>query len=118
VKNILSLSDSVKNEISKRNLKISWSVAGAKKIGENTVAESSFPDEEKKTAAETSFDWNLIFPRKTKNNTSNCPLWWNTGKKYFQTFFCKKIFSIKNCFFYKFIFTHFFETKNSKNIFF
>jgi hypothetical protein len=34
---------------------------------ENTVAEPSFPDgKKKKTVVETSFDWNLIFARKTK----------------------------------------------------
>jgi hypothetical protein len=39
-----------------------------KHFGENAVVGTSFPDEKKKTVAETSFDWNLIFFRKTKNN--------------------------------------------------
>ena len=30
-----------------------------------------FPDENKKTVTETSFDWNLIFPRKTKKKKNN-----------------------------------------------
>ena len=47
-------------------LKFSQQAAGEKNFGKNTVAEPSFPDEKKKTVAETSFDWNLIFPRKTK----------------------------------------------------
>ena len=42
-------------------LKFSQPAAGEKKFGEDTVAEPSFPDQKKKTVAETSFDWNLIF---------------------------------------------------------
>jgi hypothetical protein len=74
----------VKNEISKRNLR--------KKFRGNLIVETSslkfsqpaasktisgkiprFPDEKTKTVAETSFDWNLIFPQNTgkKKNNNN-----------------------------------------------
>ena len=68
----------MKNQISKRKfwgnpvveisfLKFSQPAAGENFFGKNTIAEPSFPDEKKKKLAETSFDWNLIFPQKTKN---------------------------------------------------
>ena len=50
-------------------LKFSQPAAGEKNFGKNTVAEPSFWffwRKKKKTVTETSFDWNLIFPRKTK----------------------------------------------------
>ena len=79
------------NEISKRNLKISQRTAGekfpgkilslrqvfsnlvsplpAKKISRKIPSLSRVFLTKKKTVAETSFDWNLIFLRKTKKNT-------------------------------------------------
>ena len=49
-------------------LRFSQPAAGEKNFGENTVAEPSFRFSwrKKKTVTETSFYWNLIFPRKTK----------------------------------------------------
>ena len=49
----------------------------AQKIFEgNTVGEPSFPDEKKKKAvAETSFDWNLTFLRKTKKKNNTPPMY-------------------------------------------
>ena len=50
----------LKKEFAKKNFK------------KNTVTDPSFPDEKKKkTVAETSFDWNLIFSRETKKQKKN-----------------------------------------------